>query len=632
MSVLSLPRIHFTGYTDWSPSTGNNADSVYNEATVQPVLQQGVTYATFLDWMKQLDTQMQQPNGSWNVYGDHGARFTQTAITGAQLADGALTAGDPLLGQPVQLQGLIYSDGFAPARLVMTDPFTGGEATSQIFYQWLTVGVVDGPEDQRIGFKAQAACRIFARWPYQTRNLGITFKEGMVGCIWQAAALNKDIQWYGVERSPALAALQAAVTSGSNQGLLMRFASYRTLYYQAASYKGQPITNGLELVAAYQDGYTGDNPARSAMVGTLGIWEQGELASAPMGRFMVPIAAAQIVNSSTTAMPGPAIAKVDNARSVLSLDFISAIPEQNEQLDKANFDVLQLQARDSSGKVTPIASLAYSAYNRQAYESGGGMLEFNLSPEMLAAVTSGTIEITQLQNGAPVVLLQQTQFAAETDNWGVYADEGESVPVSITVTENGGTPTSSVSLLLQQYDSNGNLLTLPVIEILDQSGTVLTTPIVPVTNGQAQIDVRSLQPGTCFLAFYPFVGQPPTNIPKANFPLPASFYAAVRMLPFDNELEQNTPDSQLSWSFVYANVLRVFDLIYPIMSLVRNLADRNVVEAMAEQLKFATSLDTFESTLYMPITRDLSAGKRKLLQRFVNLLPNNVPPDPPIAP
>ncbi len=42
---------------------------------------------------------------------------------------------------------------------------------------------------------------------------------------------------------------------------------------------------------------------------------------------------------------------------------------------------------------------------------------------------------------------------------------------------------------------------------------------------------------------------------------------------------------------------------------------------MAEQLKFAISLDSFQSTLYMPITRELSAGKRKLIQRYVNLLP-----------
>jgi hypothetical protein len=141
--------------------------------------------------------------------------------------------------------------------------------------------------------------------------------------------------------------------------------------------------------------------------------------------------------------------------------------------------------------------------------------------------------------------------------------------------------------------------------------------------------IQYLAPGACFLAFYPYRGQPPSKIPTSGFPLPSSFYCAVRMLPFDDALERYTPDSMLSWSFIYSNVLRVFDLIYPIMSQVRNLADLNVIEQIAEQLKFAVSLDTIESTLYMPITRDLSAGKRKLLQRFVNLLPNQIAPDPP---
>ena len=87
----------------------------------------------------------------------------------------------------------------------------------------------------------------------------------------------------------------------------------------------------------------------------------------------------------------------------------------------------------------------------------------------------------------------------------------------------------------------------------------------------------------------------------------------------------------MSWHFLFNEVLLVYDVIYPVMSLVRNLHDRNAVAAMAEQLKVAVSMSKFQSTLYMPITRELSAGKRRLLQRFVNLLPNRVPPDPPQA-
>ena len=630
MSVLSRPRIHFFGYTDWSPCTGNNSSSTYLLGPVEPTLN-GMTFAEFRQWIRSRDPNLLQPRGSWNLYGDNATRFADARITGGQLATGNAAPADPLLGQVVDLQGLVYSDGPAPARLVMTDPYTGGEATSQIFYQWIVVGVVDGPMEKRIGFKAAASGRMFSRWPYQNRNLGISFKEGMVGCIWQAAARNQDIQWYGVERSPALAALKAAATSGGNQGILMRFASYRTLYYQTATFQGKRITNGLELVAAYQQGFTGDNPARSAMLGTFGIWEAGELASAGTQKLLAP-ASAQIANGGGVAPLGPAMAKVDTARQTLVIDLISAIPEQNAQLDKVNLGTLQVRAIDSVGKPLNIASLPYQAYDRKAYEASGGISEFPVPSGTTPAVDAGTIEISQEQIGVMVPVLKQTRFVAETDDWGLYVDEGETVSVSVTVTENGGPPKSPVRLFLQQYDSNGNLVCKPVIRIVDPAGNAVANDIVPVVSGVAKFGVRSLEEGACFLAFYPFVGDKPPSVPGSGFPFPTSFYCCVRMLPFDNELERNTPDSKLSWSFIYNNVLSVYDLIYPIMSVVRNLADRNVVEAIAEQIKFAISLDSFESTLYMPITRDLSAGKRKLLQRFVNLLPNRVPPDPPAAP
>ena len=89
MSILSLPRIHFQGATDWSPSTANNHNDVYDVATVAPVLQQGVTYATFLQWLKTLNPGSSGVGvevwGSWNVFGDHAVRFTNAAISGIHL-------------------------------------------------------------------------------------------------------------------------------------------------------------------------------------------------------------------------------------------------------------------------------------------------------------------------------------------------------------------------------------------------------------------------------------------------------------------------------------------------------------------------------------------------------------------
>ena len=630
MSILSLPRIHFSGFTDWNPSTANNAPNTYNQPDVEPFLQNGVTYDTYLNWLKQMNPKMMQPNGSWNVYGDHRCSFTNSKVTGGQTASGNAGSTDPLIGAPLDLQGLLYFDGPAPARLVMTDPFTGGEATSQIFYQWLVVGNLSGPQDQWVGFKAGAAGRMFSRWAYQTRNLGINFKEGAVGCIWQAASHNKDIQWYGVARSPLLAALKASATSGSNQGILMRFASYATLYYQGTTYQGKAITNGEELVAAYLAGFTGANVARSSMLGTFGAWEAGELASAPSGRLLVPAASPQFSDGSgTTAALGPAKARVDAARRVVAVDFISTFPELDANLEKADFGTLKLQARGADGKITPIADIPFSAYNKQAYESSGGVSEFPLPAGVGAGSLDnlGALELIQPISGDTIAVLRESQFEAESDDRCVYIDEGQTVPATVVVTSKGAPAPGSMHLLTTQYDSNGNLLAVPLVQVVDGGGSPFPGNIVPVTNAKASFGIRSLSPGACFLVFYPFTDIPPTNIPQTGIPFPATFYIAIRMLPFDDALERNTPDSQLSWSFIYTKVLRVFDLVYPVMSLVRNLHDRNVVEAMAEQLKFAISLDTFESTLYMPITRDLSAGKRKLLQRWVNLLPNNVPPD-----
>lgn len=625
MSVLSLPRIHFSGFTDWSPSTANNAPNTYNEQDVEPFLQPGVTYDKYLAWLKDLNPKMQQPNGSWNVYGDHATQFTNTKVTAALTNSGPAAPSDPLLGAPVTLQGLVYSDGPAPARLVMTDPFTGGEATSQIFYQWLVLGNLTGPQENWIGFKAGAAGRIFSRWPYQTRNLGITFKEGMVGCVWQAASYNKDIEWFGLDRSPLLAALHAAATSGANQGLLMRFASYATLYYQAASFEGKKILNGEDLVAAYAKGYNGDNPARSSMVGTFGIWEPGELASAPSGRLLFPAASPQLTSGAGIAALGPAVARVDPARKVLTLDVISTFPEQSDKLDKADFGTLQLQARDASGAITPIGVLPYTSYDKHAYESTGGICEFPLPGGETFDLQ--TLELSQPIPNDTITVLRESPFNAESDDRCVYIDEGQTVSATVVVTSKAGPAPAAMSLLLAQYDSNGNLLAAPLVQVVDSAGHPVQSHILPVINGTAAFGIQSLAPGACYLAFYPFQDQPPTSIPQTGIPLPSTFYIAIRMLPFDNELERNTPDSQLSWAFIYTHVLRVFSLVYPVMSLVRNLSDRSVVEGMAEQLKFATSLDTFESTLYMPITRDLSAGKRLLLQRWVNLL-SNTPPNP----
>ena len=94
-------------------------------------------------------------------------------------------------------------------------------------------------------------------------------------------------------------------------------------------------------------------------------------------------------------------------------------------------------------------------------------------------------------------------------------------------------------------------------------------------------------------------------------------YNTFRVLPDDNY--DNVPDSQITWDFVYQNVIRYFYLVYP--GMFARLAFQN--EAIAKQsasiIAKMVAKSGWDSTSYMPVSRDLSDGKRKLLQRWCAL-------------
>jgi hypothetical protein len=642
MSVLNLPRFVFNGFTDWNPDTVNNSASIYNEDTAAPVPQPGIPFDKFVAWLLESNGAQNpanlQPNGSWNVFGDHGVTFMDPNGSSANAKIVTLVPAspsavvDPLLGKPVWIEGLLYFDRPQPhpARMVDLEPY--GPYSTQIYYENVNVG------DAQVGVKGKGACRMFSRWPNMGRNLGGLPIAGNMGVLWQTAVKNADLTWSGVNQSPALAALKKAAESGGNQGIQVQFVSYRTLYYQTVTYQGRPIRTGGDLIWAYGQGYRGGNPARSVLVGVVGVWGPNELASAPTQRLLAPLAqvaeaksltlrkrldqtpTAALTNTPVMVSLGPAVAIVED-KSV-TVDFIATFPEADGSLEKADLGAFVLQSVSSTGTFLPVGNpLTFKQYNKAAYEANGGMAAFDFDPKDRAAIVSGTLQLVQ-QGAAGDPALDESQFVAETDGRGTYLDEGQSASIQISVYEKGGPVVTPVQLVAAQYDIDGYLITNPNNQIVQFPGNAPPyTVVLPVQNNASTLQFSATQPGICYIFFYPFAGGTPPVPPLTGFNTPSDYYAIVRVLPFDDKLEKDTPDSKLTFDFIYNNVLMTYDVIYPVMSQVRNLHNKNVVDAMAEQLKFAISLDNFQSTLCMPITRELSAGKRKLLQRYVNLLP-----------
>lgn len=632
MSGLTLPRIIFSGTTNWNPNTVNNGPNTYDEVSVAPALN-GMTLAQYAAWLVQLSPDGTDVNGSWNVYGDHSVIFSPVTVTGVQPA----TQGqDPLIGKPVQ----ILSE--TTPRMIDIDPYS--PYTTQIVFRTFSLG------DGSVGVSGPGAVRLASRWPNFSRNLAQLPIAGPMGVVWQAALPKASLTWNGLDQSPALAALRAALDADpANQGLVFLFASYRTLYYQTARWKGQPITDAQQLAAAYQDGFTGGNPAQSVTLGRVAVWGPGELASAPTGdRLLTPanqVTTADLAPSrglrrsarpsevAATTQPvslGPAQARLDSSRNVVILDFLATFPEADPSLKKADLGTFTLQVTGSGGQVTPIgAPITFADYDRQAYESGGGIVEvsFAADPALATTIAQGTL---QLVSGSGTVALQQVSLVSETDQRGLWVDEATTAEVRVQTYQNGATPPAgTVQLLVAPYsfDASQGTFTLiqdatqAVFEILDGSGQPLPlAPILPVgPDGSTTFTVRSLQAGMGNYLFFPFTGPAPAPPPTLGALDPNQSFAALRALPFDDELNKQTPDSALTWDFIYQNVLSTWDVVYPLMSTIIPLSNQQDVDQAAGQILVRVDLNPDRSSKYMPVTRDMSAGKKKLLLRYLAL-------------
>jgi hypothetical protein len=624
-----MPRLVFQGQISWSPNTINNLPAAYDKCRVAAA-------TSHTEWLKGLNEDGTDVCGGWNLHGANDCAFQGVAITRIQLVpsppgERGLSANDPLLGANVTLAGSRspVTGKRGAVRIVDVDP--KHPITAQLFFDRLTVG------DACCGFAGTPYCRSCVRWPVLDRNLNRTgglIRAGCAAVLWQIGLQRESIRWHGLDRSPGLRALREALeTDAHHRGLAVRFFAYRTMYYQTATWKGVRLTNPELLSAAYRDGFTGMNPAISMTLGSIGIWRSGELATAPVERLLVPgrplkvgqggaISAefsdwAPPNEASPDAALGPAFVVLDHARHVAILDFGLTFPERDTFLEKADLGSFLLRARRGHTAVTIGPPITYADYCREAYETNAGVLDLPFEPEVGKFVETGRLELVSIESLQRKVLREEI-LVADSEERGIYLDQGEGRRVPIQVFERGKTVTRPVALAFAHYADEGKPLPRRrrVVRLVGAGGKPLPHDRVPVDpGGRVEIGLRPLRPGFCFLSFRPFIGPAPRM--PARFSARGLPYLAVRVLPFDDELERRTPDSDLSFEFIYDQVLKVYDVVYPAMNQTFELRDGRAVAAQAEVIRAHLLLDPTTSSEYLPASRDLSAGKRRLLLRFL---------------
>lgn len=602
----------------------------------------------------------------WNYYGDHATRFDQATVSTIWARPGVtVPSTDPLYGATVQIVGNVFFGG-PPTNPVIVDVDPYALVTSQIFSAGIRVVAADG---QTVLIDAQQNNRAFSYFINPYKNVdpaAIGFQ--MVSAIFICSVQNGPglkINPSGVH-SPALADLASAVAAGA--GLNLRYCFYDAIYQTSPS----------DLYQNYAKGIYSANPYIGKVLGTLGVLAPGDLLSAPMGRKLYvqtkfstagATCGGQAVTGGTITL-GEAMAGVDPSARSITLDLISTFPECNVVTnEKLDLGAMQLVLVPPGGAAIPVGPIPN---DQQTYEAGGGLAEISYasSPHLAQIeqyLATASLAIQGL-TPAQVLLGEVPGIDIQTDDRAVYFQEstpggngGPAVPGTATITIrvfDKGVPAPAATTVNLEYwmcqkdyinpdkpmvpvplqatppqPTLGRYFTvagatalpntayfLPYYGGGPQHVEVMTDQVTVPAGGVLTLQLTALRPGVSAIRFLD-ASQPPT-VP--NFAWDNVFYALVRILPTD-DFSAYTDEQINNWPFIYANVFCYFSLLYPIMSTFipwgpeEAPRDPEKVKAFANNILQFTDPGFWESTLYMPITREMSAGKRALLARWCQL-------------
>lgn len=655
MSALDRPRLHFKGTMAVSTPTANNNNY---DLVVEP--QQATLYPKFLamsdaDFRQAMKTLVLKNlsivnmgiaevlEANWNFYGDNSVVWRDAVVTAYDPPGGGrVTDGDPIIGVPVTILGNSWGDAATPAIIVDIDPTS--DFSSQIFAAQVAVG---GAElGVTATTNAQAAIpRTHSHWLDLARNPAV-FPDATFAATWQLALPN-GVLAFAPGASPAVAALRDAAAAA--QGLVVRFATY---------YFNRKYTDP-QLAALFAQGETVQNESAGVLLGTIAPWLPGEWGTVPDGRRLNPVAVIPnsvpkvFVSSFSLA---PAAAALDAAGEHVVLDLIAAFRDTiippppldapappSTDLQKYDLGPATLQVVDAAGTAHTVGPVPY---DQSTYLSGAGIVEIPIPDGLGPTIAAGTLQIISPASADP--LLRETPLVAESDDRATYLTVGESQTITINVFSRGAAPGTPVPVIVQQFrsleilppspDGTESLpakLTVPVTrpwsdvrpagapdDPANPYAVVTAAPQGGTTDptGTLRLSLTGVDPGMCILVFVPDGQNPPPKDLNGFAPAWADLYFIhVRVLPSDAALDA-IPDSTLTWSTIYDNVLRYYYKLYPVMDAHLPLNSETACRRAAQMLLLLTDKSNWLSTLYMPITREMSDGKRRLLQRWLRSL------------
>jgi hypothetical protein len=569
MSVLETPRIYFTGQMVWDPIVTNNYAKFYNENTAD-LTPAGDPVA---DFRKRAIDFVDPAN--WNPHGTHRSSFL-AEVSGVDTGNG-LDRSDPFVGAPANFLGM----------LVDAEPY--GTFSSQLFFDSMQFGISGG---YRV--TCPRTWRVMSRYINFNRNTWNTVKAGIASTIWQTSIPKDQGLQLDPHDSPALQALVCELAKDEVLGLTVRWNTYRTIYYDDPSIRtnsgGQLSVDAQALIAKLNvaDSFQ-PNPARSELVGVIGLWRKGEPVCEPGDRALL---------STSSEIIATAFARVTD--DTLVIDLGNSVTEVDEQLTKQDLGTLSVCAMSEDGStiVEQLGTLPYRRYDRCAYLATSGIVELPLTPSAASLAASAPL---QIRSGTSVYLAEEVVRAAPSTQQNIYLDQGGDPVQAVLQVLSFGQPAGAgvtVTRSVLTADASGNYSA----KVLDSAQTG--------ADGVASFEMAPASQGA--VVQYGFaIG---TGAPVPPFDPLLTPYIYVRTLPADTDIGARDP----TWDNVYAFVLSKWKAMAPCMDNWLDLASPAQVHAYGGVLKKLTDPANFELYRYMPVVRDLTRGERTLLWNFLD--------------
>jgi hypothetical protein len=574
VSYLNPLRLHFAGTFEAAVSTVNNDPVHYDNARFT------ASYG-----LPESGTAL---NGSFNPRGSGSWRLHDCAVTAAFLADGSPAAGtDPVLNCLVA-----DSDRRVPAKLVDLDPEQ--QLVSSIFGLEMRIATAAGETLLRGDFAHAAFMDIWDR-ALDVPVSGPGRGDVAAGAMYQSVLAR--VTWGDVSGSPFLRALRDAV---SGESLSVKFNV---------------------------DGFgkaPGDDFLRGRIVGTIGPAAPGEprhfvagrqfmAAPGAGGHFFVPAGGVNFC-----------VASVDRSTRRVYVDLGNALPTAVPGGTPSCLGDLALRA---SAGAAPLGVLPAQSYTQPAwYPSTAGVAVFPpgrpLSDAELDAVAAGPLSLVTVPppGGRASTVISEQELFVRADQFVFRLDPGTTATVALYATQ-FGQPYPGAGVLMVpvpgqlQPDSPLAPGQAPPVAV---PASALEYPVRAVTDslGRAELRLRARDPGRPrdyidgqVYALCPVL-EPTIVSPFAPYPFNQwNFVSALVWSGFK-------PDEPPTWHGAIEPVLRQYGNLYPVMRDFLDLGDYKQVCAHAVWLAIAFGRG-IDDPGAMPVSRDLSAAKRKALLRWL---------------